>query len=992
MLTVSAAERLASPGAAQVTMACRARQVMSNKKRLWAFSGQHLANIAWAIAKLLAGGSAARLLKEAGATSAEDFLKPICAALAARVGDLNAQELSMAAWALATAGHDNPLAAQVVESLAKASRSQPGGANALSAQQLATLAWACARLGCRCEAVLMDIAKAATPRVARGDFNAQDLANMAWAFGRLELSAEGLRKALAKATLRLLAPSSRRGGGHGFSAPQLAVMAWSLARMGLRENETAALKAIAEEATQRVSDLSPRDVTDIVWALAHAQTPATDFLAVAADYAKARQSAFGTQDLLRFLGAFRRAGGDAEAYAEMASRQQELHYDFPVLSGLQVALHAETPGQPGRSRRRVRAAALREQSELQGDPQRADGGTTGVALWEASFVLAEWLSRRGDEAGGLSACSAFQELFKGARKAQRARWRSWRGKAGVELGAGLGLPSIVASHLGADIVATDGDASVLKLLRRNVERNRGPGGLRAEPLLWGAEDPLAKVGLAERPDFLLAADVIYASAKEALSRQLLDTLLRLARPQSVVIISNMRRFHEGQAKGEGRFFALADRCFARVALAPSELHPDFRRAGVGSCEIHLLRLRGDAIPEAPVAVAPKRSRLGSKGTKKVKRPKRGNATASAHEAEESGAQPTSSAGAAASLVGHRRKRVKPRAHLPGRSQPQRPQRKRRRAASLIKAAQEGVAAVRTGAGEMREGVEADLKAWLGSEFKSLDGKCSGYERRIHDATLKHRRAEGEARLKEAQEVANCQKSTVAVLKHHQQVKELTTEDLVKAIAGDAETVSKENFLAFFDSCEKHEDAPVPDKEELSRFFDQLDDEKEGFLTQEHMLTVVRTLKKVTKETMITKEADVSEDTQALVKLEAGDIVELLSEPSEQGTLLRARCRSMKDGTRGWVTIKGNQGAIFLTDGGNTWRVQRETILTKGFDISTMAEEDRKLKPNELVGLREWMQKDEKSGLMRMKCKTKNDGTVGWVTAVGNTGTVFLTAH
>ena len=27
--------------------------------------------------------------------------------------------------------------------------------------------------------------------------------------------------------------------------------------------------------------------------------------------------------------------------------------------------------------------------------------------------------------------------------------------------------------------------------------------------------------------------------------------------------------------------------------------------------------------------------------------------------------------------------------------------------------------------------------------------------------------------------------------------------------------------------------------------------------------------------------------------------------------------------------------------------------------------------------------------MRMKCKTKNDGRVGWVTAVGNTGTVPL---
>ena len=34
----------------------------------------------------------------------------------------------------------------------------------------------------------------------------------------------------------------------------------------------------------------------------------------------------------------------------------------------------------------------------------------GVALWEASFVLAEWLSRQGHDAGGLAASRAFQEV------------------------------------------------------------------------------------------------------------------------------------------------------------------------------------------------------------------------------------------------------------------------------------------------------------------------------------------------------------------------------------------------------------------------------------------------------------------------------------------------------------------------------------------------------------------------------------------------------
>ena len=70
-------------------------------------------------------------------------------------------------------------------------------------------------------------------------------------------------------------------------------------------------------------------------------------------------------------------GGDNNVHAEMASRQQELDYDFPALQ-LKVKLYAETPGQHRHQRRvRVRASALRESEELGGDPQRADGGTTG---------------------------------------------------------------------------------------------------------------------------------------------------------------------------------------------------------------------------------------------------------------------------------------------------------------------------------------------------------------------------------------------------------------------------------------------------------------------------------------------------------------------------------------------------------------------------------------------------------------------------------------
>ena len=49
--------------------------------------------------------------------------------------------------------------------------------------------------------------------------------------------------------------------------------------------------------------------------------------------------------------------------------------------------------------------------------------------------------------------------------------RSFIVEGSVELGAGLGLPSIVASNLGAKMIATDGDDAVLHLLGANTEYN-----------------------------------------------------------------------------------------------------------------------------------------------------------------------------------------------------------------------------------------------------------------------------------------------------------------------------------------------------------------------------------------------------------------------------------------------------------------------------------------------------------------------------------------
>lgn len=136
------------------------------------------------------------------------------------------------------------------------------------------------------------------------------------------------------------------------------------------------------------------------------------------------------------------------------------------------------------------------------------------------------------------------------------------------------------------------------------------------------------------------------------------------------------------------------------------------------------------------------------------------------------------------------------------------------------------------------------------------------------------------------------------------------------------------------------------------------------------------------------------------RLDVGEVVEIIEGPvkEESVDVLRVHATVMKDGLDGWITLAGNQGTIFLEDGGNLFKVVKETILTESFDLEGGAAKEstrklkdttRKLKEGEIVEVREWPRKEQKSGLLRMKCKCKSDGATGWVTTVGNQGTVYL---
>ena len=107
----------------------------------------------------------------------------------------------------------------------------------------------------------------------------------------------------------------------------------------------------------------------------------------------------------------------------------------------------------------------------------------------------------------------------GIALAEHVAARDLRERRVLEIGCGLGLPSLVAARLGADVVATDWSPDAIALLERNASRN----GLRvtAVPADWRDTEAIVSLGPF---DLVLAADVLYEERNAAPILTLLATL------------------------------------------------------------------------------------------------------------------------------------------------------------------------------------------------------------------------------------------------------------------------------------------------------------------------------------------------------------------------------------------------------------------------------------------------------------------------------------
>lgn len=305
---------------------------------------------------------------------------------------------------------------------------------------------------------------------------------------------------------------------------------------------------------------------------------------------------------------------------------------------------------------------------------------------------------------------------------------------------------------------------------------------------------------------------------------------------------------------------------------------------------------------------------------------------------------------------------------------------------------EGVEKVEGLGGEVPE----ELKRWFEVEKRRLTMLARTHEAGVARLVQTVDRLKLDAARKEALEVRAAGDKAMAKLKRYQAEKKMSAAAIFDEIKKAGEGFDESEFVAYISGLAGAEGEEEMAEEELGRAFKAFDDDGLGTISKASFEASLMVLMKVMKDVALTEMLSIK-DSKAVRRLICGEAVQLLEGPVREDTaeVDRVRVRCMEDGKEGWVSVAGNQGSAYLREG-IQFKVVKETLITESFDIEAPKDEARKvnmvskkLKPGDILDLREWGRTHEETGLTRLKCKVRSDGTVGYVTSVGNTGIKFV---
>lgn len=306
------------------------------------------------------------------------------------------------------------------------------------------------------------------------------------------------------------------------------------------------------------------------------------------------------------------------------------------------------------------------------------------------------------------------------------------------------------------------------------------------------------------------------------------------------------------------------------------------------------------------------------------------------------------------------------------------------AAQQSKAASEELETVRKQFKNLSEDVEEELKAFVALEMQKLQLRATSFEERLKqvDATVvKSREVLAKQELLEMEAL---RAKAIKVIKEHAAKEKLSPEDFFKRTDADGDgAVSKSDFLGIFTKVEGCD----IETEKLQLLFDKFEEASDGLIPKDLFLKLVRVHFHVVKETVMTTDRAIKA-SETVRRLEEGEVLEVHEGPikDEAVGVTRVRGRAVKDDSVGWATVVGNNGGVFLEEGGDVYKVVKETALTTAAELDGKVV--RQLRAGEIVEVIEWGR--EVGSAVRMKVKVKGDAISGWATKVTLDGAVHLT--
>lgn len=128
------------------------------------------------------------------------------------------------------------------------------------------------------------------------------------------------------------------------------------------------------------------------------------------------------------------------------------------------------------------------------------------------------------------------------------------------------------------------------------------------------------------------------------------------------------------------------------------------------------------------------------------------------------------------------------------------------------------------------------------------------------------------------------------------------------------------------------------------------------------------------------------DCKVLKKVTIGETLQVIGDHAgkqdERRDISRLRFRSVRDGKEGWVTLKGNQGTVYLELSKSHYLVDRSVALR--VEAAPGSESVRLLEAGEAIEAKEPPTEEKSAPKLGFCVRALSDGRSGWIVVSGRT--------